>query len=131
MSANLCCGGFQSTCIEVEITKGPQVRPLDGCGDRAAYYIAADADCSALMPVKLGAEPGMVEPAPDGVGAIGFIVAAGDPQEGTDVRCITIQRTGHLCWADLAPVVGSTVADKAAWWAIHAELAKPNIYVEL
>lgn len=121
-----CCFGFQTDCVTTTLVPNPNIRPLDDCGD-CANYLTVEGETYAMMgPVKFGEDPGTVIPCPDGVGAIGIsMCSAVGPQTK-----ITIKRTGHLCWSDLACAIGADPCDAAAWWPIHMALAEANIYVE-
>lgn len=122
-----CCADFQTNCTETTITPNTVVKPLDDCGDKCAYYTDGASEYPDLMPVAFGDAPGVVVPAPDGTGAMGFVcgsvAADGQPKR------VLIQRTGHFCWADLAETLGLNPTDPAEWWPIHQALAAANIYV--
>lgn len=125
-----CCAGFSSTETTAERGPNPLFRALDDCGDKAIYTAPAATQFRMMMPVKpVVGTPGRVEPALDGVGAIGFsnedklTVAAGE--------MLSVTRTaGAIKWADVAVAIGALPTSQAAWWPIHIELAKANIYVE-
>lgn len=125
-SCEMCCFGFQTNCTTTTVTPNIKTRPLDDCGDKCVYLTDGESDYPKMMPVKFGPAPGTVIPCPDGVGAFGIILCpAMGPQQP-----VMIQRTGHVCWTDIACALGADPKDAAAWWAIHVALAEANIYVE-
>ena len=123
-----CCTGFSTTTTSAERSGNALFRALDDCGDKAIYLGVVGTQYADMMPVKFGAAPNTVEPALDGVDAIGFV--NGDPLASAKNPMLSVTRTGHVKWADVAPAVGESPTDAAAWWAIHQEMAKANVYVE-
>lgn len=121
-----CCNEFTSTTDAATRTPNPKLMPLDECNNKHDYLAVAGA-YEWGMPVRPTANPNEVEPAPDGVDAIGISTCSTTAVAGDK---ITIARTGRLRWSDMAAGIGQSPTDQAAWWAVHVELAKLNIYVE-
>lgn len=124
-----CCNDFASTATVVDRIPNPIWRAHDDCGYKAQYKGVVGLNYPRFMPVKAGAAPGTVEPAPDGVGAIGFSDTAKEPVVAGDENITVVRRAAEVAWADMAPAVGAVATDAAAWWAVHVELAKAGIYV--
>ncbi len=125
-----CCDEFVTTKTSASRIPSPIVRMHDDCGYRAAYKGAVGVQFNRFMPVKAGTAPGTVEPSPTGVDAIGI----------SDVTLLTtatkqvipvLRHVAEINWADMAASVGSTATNAADWWAVHQNLAKIGIYVNL
>lgn len=121
----LCCGPSNSSATATR-TSNPSILPLDGCKNQTEYFAVAG-DYLFGTPVKPTGNAGEVEPSLDGTDAIGVAVcnvtgaAAGDK--------VVVARTGHIFWPEIAANLGEDPTDQDAWWALHVELAKINIYV--
>ena len=124
-----CCDNFSASTVSVDRLPNPIWRAHDACGYKAAYKGLVGTNYPDFVPVKLGAAPGTVEPALDGVGAIGFVPGGKSPVVAGDENLTVVRSAAEVAWADMAPAVGASLTDHAAWWAIHMELAKAGIYV--
>ena len=123
-----CCADFSTNIVTATRDGNPLFRSLDDCGDKTIYQAVVATQYRDRMPVKFGTVPGTVIPALDGVDAIGF--ANGDLLAAAGNTALSVTRTGHIKWADVALAIGAVATSQAAWWPIHQELAKANIYVE-
>jgi hypothetical protein len=124
-----CCDNFTTT-APLTATRVPNciVRTHDDCGYKASYKGKASANFPEFVPVKFGTAPGELEPALDGVDAIG--IASGELLAATVDRRMSVYRNvAEISWSCMAPAVGALPTDAAAWWAIHKELAKVGIFV--
>lgn len=124
-----CCDGFSSNITTAERGPNPLFRALDDCGDKAVFTAPAATQFRVHMPLKfVPGTPGRMTPALDGVDAVALsnedklTVGAG--------ALLSVTRTGHVKWADVAAAIGASPTSQAAWWPIHIALAKANIYVE-
>lgn len=122
-----CCAGYTQESIEITSSKGPIIRPLDNCGNKANFTDVGGEIYEFAMPIKFGSNPGEVVPALDGVDAIGLSLGS---ITATGGEPLLVQRTGHAYWSDVAEAIGGDSTSQAEWWAIHKELSKVNIYVE-
>ncbi len=124
-----CCNqNIEMTTTTAEKTAGFQMRPLNDCGNKQVYKAKIGATFKQGMPVKFADEPNTVEPALDGVGAIG--ISHANIANATADSKVIVQQTGWIYWSEMAGVVGKDVKSQDDWWAIHKELAKANIYTE-
>ncbi len=124
-----CCDeNIKMTTTIAEKTAGFQMRPLQGCGNKQAYKAKIGATFKQGMPVKFSDEPNTVEPALDGVGAIG--ISHANIANATADSKVIVQQTGWIYWSEMAETIGKDVKSQDDWWAIHKELAKANIYTE-
>lgn len=122
-----CCDDFQSNEVEVVREPNPIFRGLNDCGDKGSYLGVDGTEYKVGMPVKPGSNPGEVVPALDGVGVIGLSLTTITATTGDK---ITVWRTGHVRWSDIAESIGKDPLSESDWWPIHNELAKANVYVE-
>ena len=118
-----CCDNFATTITMADREANPIWRAHDDCGYKAQYKGLVGTDYPAFMPVKFGATPGTVEPAPDGVDAIGFISSGAVPVVAGAENLTVVQFAAEVAWADVAVAVGASPTDQAAWWAMAANLA--------
>lgn len=124
-----CCDGFSSTTTTAEREHNALFRSLDDCGDKAIYTAPAATQFRVHMPVKfVPGTPGRVTPALDGVDAIG--VSNEDKLTVGAGAMLSVTRTGHIKWVDVAAAIGASPTSQAAWWPIHIALAQANIYVD-
>ena len=124
-----CCNDFAQSVTTVEREPNPIWRAHDDCGYKAVYKGLVGSNYPRFMPVKAGAAPGTVEPAPDGVDAIGVTDTAKAPVVLGAEGLTIIRHAADISWADMAPAVGELATDQAAWWAVHVELAKIGVFV--
>lgn len=122
-----CCFGFQQSGYTVTVKPGMKTCGLDNCGDKDSYLTDGASEYIAGMPVKFDAAAGVVVPALDGVDAMGVVLCT--VMANSPACKILVQRTGHIDWCYVHEAVGAEIDDNAAWWALHVELSKSNIYV--
>lgn len=124
-----CCDNFSTTITEVDREPNPIWRAHDDCGYKGVYKGLVGTNYPAFMPVKFGAAPFTIEPAPDGVDAIGFVSGGATPVVVGGENLTVVRKAAEVSWADMAPAVGAVATNAAAFWAVHQELAKVGIYV--
>ena len=124
-----CCNEFSTASTSADRLPNPIWRADDDCGYKAVYKGVVGSSYPRFVPVKPGTAPGTVEPAPDGVNAIGFCDTAKEPVAAGDENLTIVRSAAEVAWADMAPAVGELASDQSAWWAVHIELAKAGIFV--
>lgn len=126
-----CCFGFETNTVAAQRVSGQIFRGIDYC-EREALEAVPGSAFAFGTPVKWNATLDMIEPALDGVDAIGLSLGTAASTEAGDQ--ILVQFIGRIYWSELAPALGFSglldAANRAAFLPIRAELMKSNIYVE-
>lgn len=123
-----CCNKFEQNEYSATRSGNPIFKGFDKCGDKATYRALAGAEYAVGIPVKLSDTVGVVEPALDGVDAIGISLSTFSSATANDE--IFVHRTGHIWWQDIAEGLGKDPNSESDWWEMHKALIKTNIYVE-
>lgn len=116
-----CCNDFVSTVTTADRLPNPIWIAHDDCGYPATYKGVVGTQYNKFMPVKFGATPGTVEPALDGVDAIGISMDT-KLASATDANLHIVQFASTMAWADIAAAVGASPTDAAAYWAMLQNL---------
>lgn len=124
-----CCTEFGTVQTLADREPNPIWKAHDDCGYQAAYKGLVGTSYLAFMPVRAGAAPGTVEPALDGVDAIGLALSTKDPVVLGNESITVARSIANASWADVAAAIGADPLDPAAWWPIHIELAKAGVYI--
>ena len=125
-----CCDNFAQTSASADRLPNPIIRDHDECGYPVPFKGVVGTNYPDNMPVKLGTAPGTVEPAPDGVDAIGIVTTPKEPVvAGSEV--LTVKTfVAEMDWADIAAAVGASPTDQAAWWAMVPNLINVVKYLK-
>jgi hypothetical protein len=125
-----CCDTFGQSTATADRLPNPIIRDHDECGYPVAFKGVVGTNYPDNVPVKLGAVPGTVEPALDGVGAIGIVTTPKEPVvAGSEV--LTVKTfVAEMAWADIATAVGASPTDQAAWWAMVPNLINVVKYLK-